>query len=338
MNRSFPRLAAVPRPDLPASAAGGAGNGVAEGGPQRVLLHIGAPKSATSTVQQWTSTNRIRLGRSGIKSLIPASLRKPEIVNPFLRYVKGETAEIDVSALKALIAEAEKPKVLASEETLTNVFIPGYCDEATGFGAIGRVADLLEALELPGLEILLTVRRQDRYLRSCYGHRVKRNGETAEFDDWVARRVDLEALSWEAVTETLEARFGAERVTVVPFEMLESADEAALYARCLAPLGADVSHHLAPSEPEANATLSETATEIARVLNRLPVATRKAQVARIELLTRIHDFATALGDPPARPGLDAVTELCRARYAEGNARLAARKFPDIASSFAFGSA
>ncbi|WP_138468062.1 hypothetical protein [Poseidonocella sp. HB161398] len=331
--RSLPRLAAARPAAAPETQAEPVQAQPAA--PARILLHIGGPKTATSTIQRWMNANRRPLRRAGIGLLSPRDLRHAGIFASCTGYVLGRSETPDASALRAALLGTGQAATLASEETLTNFFIPGHSDGRSGFAGIDRLVTYLESMALPELQILLTVRRQDRFLRSSYAHRVKRNGVSLDFGDWLEAQADLEDLSWLGVTELLDAAFGAENVSVVPFEMLEAADDAALYARCLAPLGASAEGHRVPTIRKANAGLGDAALEAVRLLNGLPLRDAAAERERAALIGEIEAFAAEQGDGPARPEMAALTEFCRARYGAENAALAARKFPDLRTSFDF---
>ena len=335
------RKPAAPVPPA-VSALGTGAEDAATAGPvvplRSVVLHVGGPKTATSTLQRWMNSNRPALGAEGVQVLSPKNLRSGPMLGPALAFLQGRRDLPPREILREPFAAATRPRMLVSEESLTNQFIPGQVSPGvagapTGFAGVERLVALIRAMDLPDLQILLTVRRQDRFIRSCYSHRIKRSGATEDFAGWLAAHVDAADLSWARVTRALEAAFGEDRVHVVPYEILEDADDAALYARCLAPLGVDTSGHRAPKIRNANPALSELTVDLARRLNALPARTAAQAEFRTTTIESIHRFCSDAGDPVFRPDMRAFTDTCRALYATENAELARRKFPDLATSF-----
>lgn len=304
--------------------------------PKQLLVHIGAPKTATTSLQAWLRGNRERLERRGIAVFLPRQVRQKSYLGPFTRYLRGKSDDPGARAFLALFGETDSDAVIVSEEALTNDFIPGFNDSVLGFEMIDRTIAFLQALEIEDLRILLTVRRQDTFLKSAYSHRVRRAGITLGFDAWLDQEVKIAHMSWLTVVDKLDAAFGADKVTVVPFEMLKTQSDKDFYLRTVGTaMDRDFERHEAPKKVNENSALAVEVFEIAAILNALPI-TNEAQIdRRRKLLNEINAFVLDNGGQRFEVDLTEVTAQCRALYAAENAALAARKFPDLVTGFTF---
>lgn len=303
--------------------------------PQVALFHIGAPKTATTTLQGWLRGNRKRYSNRGIGIYLPRKVRQNKYLANYMRYYRGKLETPDTEAFLKLFEEDKFKKVILSEEALSNDFIPAAEYDNNGFDAVDRTIAFLKALELPDVRILLTVRRQDKFLKSAYSHRVRRASVTTSFEDWLQDEAQLENMSWLKVVDKLDAAFGADKVAVVPFEMLEVAEDKDFYLRCIAPLGMDFSRHMPPKVLDENSSLAEETLEIAAILNKLEPKDAEEVDRRRKLITSINRFVLDNGGRSFKVDLTEVTARCLECYKAENEALAARKFPDLATSFTF---
>ncbi|MBE3637348.1 hypothetical protein [Mangrovicoccus algicola] len=300
-----------------------------------LILHIGSPKTATSTFQDWLGENRWTLRRDGVDLRIPSDIRGKSYIASAMEYINGKEQDIDTSGFSRLFESVSTRNLLVSEESLTNTFIPGPKRNRNGFDSIDRLIKFIEALETPNKKILLTVRRQDKFLASSYAHRLQRSGETAAFSGWTRAKVDFRKLSWLRVVDKLESAFGEENVSVVPFEMIQTTNFRAYYERSLSSLNISTQNHTEPTDPIKNPSLTEVSEEIARIINRLPTKDVAQKSKRTGVIERINNFTYAIGDRTSRPDNGEVAQACQAYYQSENIELAKRKFPDLKTSFTF---
>lgn len=182
------------------------GEPVPQGPPERALIHIGAPKTATTMLQSWLRSNRKRFASRGVGVYLPRQVRHNRYLGKYMKFYRGRIEEPQTEDFLQVFASETARKVILSEEALSNDFIPARDYENGGFDAIERTIRFLKALPIPEIRVLLTVRRQDKFLKSSYSHRVRRAGVTCGFDQWVQQEAAVENMSWLKVVDRLEAR------------------------------------------------------------------------------------------------------------------------------------
>jgi hypothetical protein len=148
---------------------------------KRLILHVGQSKTGTSTIQDFLAHNRRRLWReAGV--LYPQAGRQGaahhRIAALFLPagnagWIRREDAESLRTALDEEVAQASTGTVVVSSEALFNA------------RSITDVRDFLSGFTV---EILVIVRRQDRWLDSLYQHQLKVGETELEPQAWLAAR------------------------------------------------------------------------------------------------------------------------------------------------------
>lgn len=273
------------------------------------LIHIGWPKTGTSTLQG---------------HVFPA-FGGTDLVGPksqlFYRFTQNLIQADDEDYLEAtwrgFIADARQrlPALIISREDLTKD------------GRTERIARRLHEL-LPEAHILACVRNQRTLIPSFYGQHLK-DGCPQRFDQWLSENVPRR---WQYDTgiEHFQARFGADRVTVLAYEQLvedPAAFAAAVYATIL-----EGEAQPAEALPTTNRMASRTTRWALRRMNRL--FRRSAWQRRplvIQLPVRLFRFATAALDAATpwansqvlSPRDAAQLEQVLPCYQESNARLEA---------------
>lgn len=205
------------------------------GGTRRVAIHPGFVKTATSTLQRHVFPHHPEIAFLGL----PAPTDELDWAIRHLCQADSTVWRAErVAAILRAAAEAAPPDrlLLVSYENFA-------LHESTDKGLVAeRLADLL-----PGATILFTIRRQEELVTSWYltklRQRIKRKA-FIPFEEWYwleRREPHLSILDDLRYTPTIEAYrrlFGAERVHVVPFELLRR--EPAAFARaCATALGVD---------------------------------------------------------------------------------------------------
>mgnify|MGYP001054297898 FL=1 len=204
-------------------------------GTRRVAIHPGFVKTATSTLQRHVFPRHPEIAYLGL----PAPTADLEWAIRHLCQADSTVWEGErVATILRTAAEA------APADRLLLVSYENFAlHESTDKGLVAeRLASLL-----PGATILFTIRRQEELVTSWYltklRARIKRKA-FIPFEEWYwteRREPHLSILDDLRYTPTIEAYrrlFGAERVEVVPFELLRR--EPAAFARaCAAALGVD---------------------------------------------------------------------------------------------------
>jgi hypothetical protein len=210
-------------------------NPVVRAGTRRVAIHPGFVKTATSTLQRHVFPNHPEIAFLGL----PAPTAELEWA---IRHLcQADSTRFEGERVAATLRAAA---LAAPPERLLLVSYENFAlHESTDKGV---VAERLSAL-FPTAYILFTIRRQEELVTSWYltklRVRIKRKA-FIPFEEWywLERREPhlsiLDDLCYAPVVETYRRLFGADRVTVVPFELLKR--EPAAFARaCASALGVD---------------------------------------------------------------------------------------------------
>ena len=157
----------------------------------QVVLHIGAEKTGTSTLQQWCDTNRIPLRRRGW--LYPECLGEPGHAR-LACYATRDRPQIDLLKSEGLFDAATRgafraslPGILAEEIAAsgrTRILVSNehLSSRLTEAHEVQAIKSLIEAACREPVEwlVLYYVRRQDEMLVSLYSTAIK-SGDTAPF-------------------------------------------------------------------------------------------------------------------------------------------------------------
>ena len=295
------KKAAAPRrrKDTPQPVAAIGERSIQDSTPQRaarrIFVHIGMPRSASTTIQTLLDTNRALLLERGI--CFPHCLG-PSVPNQIFRLISGDEA-----LQAALVAETHTATdIVVSEEKLFTLL--------TGVSDIARLQHCLAKLG-GHVKIICYLRRQDEILVSGYGLDVTA-GKTSplELSPKFAR---ARLFDFHDVLSEWSDVFGAENLVVRRFgkPYLLQGDMIADFAQVI---GLDLEGLVIP--PSQNESLDIRAVEALRVLN------AHAGAASVE---RIIALQAGLVNLPrrVRPGAPRAARLeLLAGYEEGNQRVA----------------
>ena len=188
---------------------------------KQIVIHIGFPKTATSSIQLGLWNNREELARLGC--LYPESgviagghhnLSYEMRSNPRFRPEVG-----GLDQLNAEIAASELDKVIISSEDFAGIIEP-------------KVRRFKEAFGEADLTIVAYLRRQDEFLQSFWAQLVKTGYYTDSFESWLKRRfflyhAELDVIhgDYYSVLQPWIEVFGAENVIVRPFERAQMKED-----------------------------------------------------------------------------------------------------------------
>lgn len=180
-----------------------------------LYYHLGAEKCASSLIEQaflgfepfiaW-------LAQQGITTLAHH--------HPLLRRAAIRHGwQWDESVFGPIRNQCFKPYLVSGEQTLfaSEEALLGLVHDAGKENECESRCDFLHRLT-DGFEVrpIILFRRQDGFIESLYNQRVKR-GETRPFETFF-ESLPLENYEWDRVADVFTASFGADKVTVLPYE------------------------------------------------------------------------------------------------------------------------
>jgi hypothetical protein len=185
-------------------------------------IHVGAPKTATTYVQGFLEANRAQIKNKGYRVVLPRGIRGSRCyqyhAGKHMRINTAVTLDAARSNFETFIAGPLSHTII-SEEGFTHDVMPSKKYN----GAMGGIKEAVESLyELTGgnAVIIITIRRQDTFIDSCYMHKIKWQGASLSYPEYFFNVVDAFSLSWLHVIKEFEKRFNG-KVRVVPFELIK---------------------------------------------------------------------------------------------------------------------
>ncbi|MCD8336621.1 MAG: hypothetical protein LUD18_04970 [Lachnospiraceae bacterium] len=301
-----------------------------------LYLHIGTPKTGTSSIQAFLRKNRKLLAkRSYGFPLMPFTYPSVPIqrnghflmvTSPFLEKTSSDSYAAPPKTnerwkknysegLATLHREFESyDNVILSEERLWNAI---YYDPISFLSFLPEDA----AANNYCIKIVVYLRRQDLFLTSLWNQRVKatKSGETLpEYLDNLAVRKPLYA-DYEQTLQTLSDVFGTENIIVRRFEP-DSWIDHSLTTDFLAAIGMDYSLRFQPPKHTANPSLNGNALEIQRLINRSELLSNAEKLDLSTYMKAIPE-STQAGRAYQHLSVEESAALL-ANYREGNNRVA----------------
>ncbi len=275
-----------------------------------VWLHIGIPKSGTSSLQNHFSKHRSALSRQGLAYLTPPKRSSANELAIALNRGRPRLQELADDFNREIEERPEKTALISSE------MLYGQTPET--------MLGLLPALAERPLTVLVYLARQDRYIQSRYIQRLKNARFFGSVDEFIER---FDGSGSDFASLLAPWQDAGDKIRLLPriFERkrLVGGD---VVADAMAQLG------LPAPEPEAEPEVVNVSPGLHRV--QLLQAAHKAGVKDARKLQRVlaHRFPQ---DPTERAPIFSRAEA-RAfldRYAEGNEALRKRYFPDQKTLF-----
>jgi hypothetical protein len=278
---------------------------------QRTLyLHIGAHRTATSSIQKFLHSNFGKIQIEGF--FYPFNLRRHfDLIN---RIFAREVSVADVAADLNRRADGKRypiHSIVLSDEDI--------CIRKD----LGLLAQFRDHFEV---KVVFMLRRQDLWIESWYQQNVKWqwNSDHAHltFEEFLTRRARFFWIDYDERVRHLEKLFGAENVILRVFEKGQM-PEGPVNTFCDA-IGLAKRDGLLPP-PHVNTSLSPLMSEFMRCLplDALPAKQRR----EMERACEVMDAEMTAGTRPSALYLDpAARAALMAEYAEGNAALARRRF------------
>lgn len=307
----------------------------------RAVVHIGAPKTGSSSIQAFLGRNGAALAALGVRHArlhprrgsqleyaVAAQTRAGETLRRehALRYGYRDMAaqERETEALLGQLREERRSSAapvfaISSEHLLAWLTTPGAIDALDVM--LGEVFD--------EVRYVLYLRRQEEQLASAYSERIKR-GTTRTLDAFL--EAHLHKLDHERVVRRWVDRVGRERLDLRLLDTDFLVDGDLLADFCAVCGGVDMTRLERP--PRKNESLSAEAAEVLRLFNTHTPELR----ADGRRDPRGRWLRTRLSEVSAAGSRIALTSAQRARvraaHAESNERLRRDFFPERAALFA----
>lgn len=271
----------------------------------RLYLHIGQPKTATTTIQTFLARNRSALLKEGW--LYPNALRQygaHHLLGNFFRdeklyWVEKADAQQCLSELKAEVAATRCKNVILSTETLYYMPKPS------------QLADYFKGFDVVPVVFL---RRQDEWAESVCRERLKNGVGHGNLKSYISHLG--KALDYITVLDTWRKAFPA-KMLVVPFE--KSGSHLPVEELFLETVGADLKGEFERAEVK-NETLTRDALAFYANFTEKPRIGEKHDVFKNVLA----EYSSLNKDPAeAKQFLSPEMRLeLIAKYADGNRRIA----------------
>lgn len=275
--------------------------------PDRILLHLGIHKTATTYLQFLLHQNRTRLRREGI-DILPLD-RTREMLTWSLWDGKIETRE----RRQAVERVCPSQTLILSDENFLG--IPRQIREgrlyATAGTHLGRLAD---AVPNTRFEVLLTLREYSGFLTSMYGEYLRHNPFIPA--NRFLPATALKRLRWTPVVEAVAEVFGPCRITLAWFE-----DVRMNWQPILDWFGPGLTTKAADEESptQRRASLSKPAVE-----RLAAIAKTESPAAAQETLRTWQRAGSTPEGPTYTPFSVRAAEAAQRRYEEEKARLQGR--------------
>jgi hypothetical protein len=280
----------------------------------RLFLHVGLPKTGTSSIQTWIARHSDALHGHGVQTFPTTILGHRLAVETIVDekrlgladivYIKKTPFKEVQQALQKLQARAGKDdQMLISSEYFSESDLP-------------RLSTVLRELGCPEPSIIVLLRRQDRFIESNYNQAIKAMGRHQPLGEpEYSPRHD-----WSLLLSRWTSVFGRDRVIPLNFDRIVSSKKSLLTAflEVVDPAIAEKMPNELAQEPTRNLSLPAALLEFQRLANTL---------GSINLAPLFKSaMKEGIGGPPFR------MEPAKARayldiYREGNRQVAAEYFP-----------
>ncbi len=193
--------------------------------PRAIILHIGLPKTGSTTIQQFLYVNQRRLAEQGYAFL--RSLGQPNNTGLVLhcrnfgraaserrslRYRKGIRSEADLASYRKTLEVALEGEVSALPGSLGTIVMSCELCARLHDDEIRRLQALLAPFA-SSIEILLYLRGQDDVIRSSYTTTL-RVGHSVSFSKWIDKEIGKDMYRYADLIARWAAVFGEEALKV----------------------------------------------------------------------------------------------------------------------------
>jgi len=188
---------------------------------KRVVLHLGLPKTGTTSIQRMLAANRERLGTEhGIRLLLPADLQPlhaaiKAIAQRGTSLGKRRRLRRVIRDMRAECAAFPEPTILLSHEMILGFHSGTMFSTRFDEGPAVAVEALRDVFRGDDLHWALYLRDRESQKRSAYNQNVKVRYVATDFAEW--RRVACPPGVFDQLISDLQAHLGA-RLTLVDYD------------------------------------------------------------------------------------------------------------------------
>jgi hypothetical protein len=295
-------------------------------------IHIGVPKTATTTIQSFFTMHRDTLLQRGV--LYPKSIANSDGDSELHRALSVALEPDSVPWLDGLRRHMQDRNVIASmlEETArTEAKTVVLSAESLAF--MRRPETLRRALAPYSARVLVYLRRQDDFLASFYNQLIKSRLYEATFDEFLRQhahdaidlrdfRTPLPMCDYERLLKLWSGAFGSENILAGVYEDYDL--PAGILRDIAAKMEIDIAG-LRPPGADTNPALRHSIVALKRRVNAF-LSSEDERIYSERLFAAHNDCAEHLrSDEKVHAGI-ARRQSILARYREGNARVACKYF------------
>jgi hypothetical protein len=296
-------------------------------------IHIGIPKTATTTIQLFLTMHRDVLLQRGV--LYPRSIANSDGHSELHRVLSVALEPESIPSLAGLRKDTDPEKVIASlfeEISRTQSKIVILSAESLAF--MRRPETLRRALAPYSARILVYLRRQDNFLASFYNQLIKSRLYTATFEEFLQQhakdsidvreyRRSLIMCDYEAFLKRWANAFGHENILAGAYEDYDL--PAGILHDVAAKTGIDIGG-LRPPDADPNPALTLSIVSLKRRVNAL-LSSEEERIFSERLFTDCKESwdSSPLNDEEVSANM-ARRRTILASYQEGNAHVAREYF------------
>jgi hypothetical protein len=241
-----------------------------------IYLHIGMPKTGTSSLQLFLQKNKEILENNGYcYPDIPihySGISKMRNAHFLVGSSFGEIDEKDVEKIRSqrkqgfdfVKEQMEKyPRLILSDEGIWNSLGNSKKD------ALKEMWDFCNTYSYR-LQVIVYLRSQDSFLESYWKQRIRRRGATWKWKDFLGHVPSYVVLDYDSHLQRIANVIGKENIIVRRYEKESfSGKEGTIYSDFLEVIGLESGEEFLQLEKPANVSLSNNFAEIKRILNKL---------------------------------------------------------------------
>lgn len=306
---------------------------------KKLYVHVGTPKTATTSIQQFCAANQEAFKKRNFCYPIFPFKYPDKSINRNAHFLAGRIFDNQGKRCKE---EEEKnfkegiDTIKKLFETYDNVVLS---DEGLWIATNLWGADLWDKLVQIGKEagftlvIVMYLRRQDEYLTSLWSQFIKQGYmkvSATTWEEWFATAPKERSADYKEKIDRMMAIVGRENLSVRKFSR-ESFFGGSIYSDFLNALGLELEADFVIPESEKNPSLKGNSIEIRRIINTLPDINHADHKFFKEALMSVSDVSVK--DYPCEIMSDEERNAFLSQYREGNREIAKMFFDEDGELF-----